>query len=278
MATKPLNPFSKIGTQFTNGMVDIEAGVLSGMTISDLNLLIYTYVVSLYFPSVNEFDKDQLNSILPVANNSYLSNDLENYTDVQSEIITSMKGQILSSPITSIPDIILDYEENIIKSGLSWETQAPLLLATEIGKTGYEYWLNAVNNASSNWYLEGFFNANAYVNYANIPHFVNAGVWGALGVGNLAKEYGLIDPPRIIGVDVLSALIGALSVTSGKVIFNWTPTSQKIISNLIELNEVSISRINISRTEESTSYQKPKPFTRSCIRTCRAPDCCPRPK
>ncbi len=272
MSTKVINPFESIGVQFSNGMATIEGGLSAAMDVNDLNTLIVSFVNGLYFPSPNQFDTNQLSSVLPAANNGYINKSLNHYTDVQHGIINNLMEQILTSPINSIDEVILDFEDNIAKSGLPWEDQAPLLLATEIGIKSHSYWTTKVNTPANNWYTQGFFDSNAYVNYANIPHWVNASIWGVLVVGDLAKTYGLFDPPRIIGIDILSALTGGLAVSSGKVLFNWTPTVQSIISDLRELNNSCITRLNSSNVGVGMIT---KTFTRSCLFTCRAPKCCP---
>ncbi len=111
-------------------------------------------------------------------------------------------------------------------AGICAEQQIPLLIATSVGAWACDYWTAAVFAASNNWYTKGYLNAIQYVNYVNIPSWVVASMIGALSSANKAKNYGLIDPPRIIGVDTVSALTASIGVAAGKVIYKWFPKIQ----------------------------------------------------
>ncbi len=243
------NPYQSIGDQLAAGLAAIEAGLTSGMSFDTLNDAVYDYVQPLYYPSPDQFDENELKSVLPNAVNSYINSNMDGYTMEQSILISRLIQGIMSTPVESIPDFIADIEDNISKSGLPLAQQVPLLMATAIGQAAYTYWNDQVNDDSTGkWYPDppvtggaGYFNANPYANHANIPYWVQAAMIGGLASANKARTYGQLDPPKVIGVDMVSALIGALGVTAGKVMFGWIPRVQVNSLNILNLEKQIIT-------------------------------------
>jgi hypothetical protein len=125
-----------------------------------------------------------------------------------------------SIPVNNLNDLLKDIEESIVTSGITIPEQKPLLLSVLSGIVINKYWIDKINNPDQ-WKL--FFNDNSAINYANIPFWVESCMQGAL-IGANASAIGMISPSiDITTVEIISSLIGALSIGSGKIIFNWCP-------------------------------------------------------
>ncbi len=103
-------------------------------------------------------------------------------------------------------------EEEVVQSGLNFEQQTPLLLALALGKASNEYWLNQITVFAA-W--GPYLNAESFINYANLPHWVSSTMFGSL------LAYGLVKPPHIGFADMFVSTVAATGVVAGKVVFNW---------------------------------------------------------
>jgi hypothetical protein len=226
----PGNAYGTVGSQLNSGLGSIQSGLTSGMTFANLTALVSTYIQTTY-PTLgsDQFATSEFNGVVTNAANFYINSNLDGYNAAQMPYIQTLLNGLYGVPIGSIPDFIADLEDNINKSSLSLEDQVPLFIATSVATNSYNYWLAAVASPG-NWASKGYFNSNAYVNYANIPYWVEAAVQATLTGGNKAATYGQIDPPRIIGVDLVSALASGLTVSAGKVLFRWIPKVQPIMA------------------------------------------------
>ena len=217
-----LNPYMRsLGAQHTAGLTAVEAVLIASITFDQLNDDVYGYVQPAYYTSPDLFTVNELKSILPFAMNSYLDPSLKGYNGTQMGIIGKLLNSIVSGDVQydSIPDFLLEIEDGISKSGLTFEEQAPLYMATAVGKADYDYW----GSAGGNWVSKGYLNTSGYALQNNIPHYMQAAMYGALCMGNQAETFGLIDPPKIIGVNMVTALYASIGLAAGKVIFKWIP-------------------------------------------------------
>jgi len=128
-----------------------------------------------------------------------------------------------NTPINSLGTWLTDIEDNVVSSNLSTDQLTPLLLGIESGKNIYEYWLKKVNDPGD-W--KKFFQPELSQNYINIPYWLTSCIEGAL-VGASCSDRGLIAPTTdIVTVEIVSSLIGSLTLGAGKVIFKWVPRIQ----------------------------------------------------
>jgi hypothetical protein len=234
MATPTFNPYPSIGTQLTTGLDSIAADFAGGFSsVDDLVTSIYNYIQPLYFPTTGgtpvplnvqiEIKSVVYNVINTYNNNPHSASLL--YGPKQSYFIDLLLGlkTTNTTPINAIDQWLLDVEDNISKDNLTIAMQTSLFLATECGKSVYPYWVTHVSTPG-NW--AGFFNGNVAIDYANIPFWTAACMEGAL-IGAQATSRGLIAPTtNIVTVNIVSALIGALAIGAGKVLFEWVPRLQ----------------------------------------------------
>jgi hypothetical protein len=179
---------------------------------------------------------------------------------------------VSNNPIDSIEFAIEEVENNIVNADLDFEEQVPILIAIAIGKSAYNYWLGEVNNAASNWYTKNYFSPDVYVNYANIPYMVKTAMLGALSMDNKGKTYGLIDPPRVVGVDIVSAMTASIILSCGKVMFKWIVKMQPYIMHEMLLQKREFFSGN-TQTENTIAEYRTKRFTCSIFKTCNLTIC-----
>ena len=113
-------------------------------------------------------------------------------------------------PDESLKTWILDIEDNITKSDLSYEEQIPLLLATQVGKASNDYWIAKIAVPGA-W--APFIPASpALKNSRLLVYWVISGMTGTLVTANLSARYGLIDSNSrpAVGIDIASALAGSI--------------------------------------------------------------------
>lgn len=221
-------PYRVIGSQHISGLNTVASAVTAGFTESELNHEVLEFVKNLYFSTSDSFLSTEMFALIPNAVNSYINDSLGEYTEEQFYFVELLLRGLFNVPSNSLPSFLIDLNDNIIKSELSKQEQIPLLISTAIAGSNYGYWLDQINTPTSSWYVNNYFDSNSYVNFLNLPHWVAACVIGTLSSANLAANYGQIDPPRIIGVDIVSALTGSLGLGLGKVMFDY---SQKIVSS-----------------------------------------------
>lgn len=238
MASQTFNPYPLIGTQLTMGMDAISTALNPASTVDDLANAIYAYIQPIYYPVSGGVSPPiqfeiEIKSVVYNIINSYNNNPQTAtlfYGPKQSYFIDLLLGlkTEATTPINAINSWLLDIEDNITKDSMPIAAQTPLLLATVQGKAIYAYW-NAKIATPGSW--THFFQTPTALNYASIPHWLVACMEGAL-IGAQATPQGLIQPTtEIVTVNIVSALIGGLTIGAGKVIFKWVPRLQPM--NLI---------------------------------------------
>lgn len=227
------NPYPLIGTQLTTGLDALAAVLTPASTIDEFVNAIYNYVQPIYYPvsspaTVPPQIQIEIKSVVYNVINSYNNNPKSAsffYGPKQSYFIDLLLGLKTSNstPINAINTWLLDIEDNITKDDMPIAAQTPLLLATIQATHVYAYWNTKIATPGT-W--APFFQTPAALNYANIPHWLVACVEGAL-IGAQATPRGLIQPTtEIVGVNIISALIGGLAIGAGKVIFKFVPRVQ----------------------------------------------------
>ena len=260
MIQTTINPYSSgtsllLGTQFASGLDSIILAMpTANPTIDQLITAVYTYITGNYIipgaylggviPLATQVE---LKSMIGYSVNQYINSAINNcgYSSAQMKLIDYLLRGIYSVPVASMADFIADVEDNITQSNLTTQQQAPLFFATAIGQAlgaagQYPYWAYQVNQTfgvpgATNWgvYFKDTTNpgapggqGNAAFNRENVQAWTAAGMEGALLMGNKSMSYGLLDPGpnnMATGLDIVSALAGALAVAAGKVIFRWIP-------------------------------------------------------
>ncbi|HXB41893.1 MAG TPA: hypothetical protein VNZ49_15230 [Bacteroidia bacterium] len=233
MATPTFNPYPALAGQLAKGLDSISAALNPTSTVDDLVNAIYNFIQPLYYPAtaatpVPEALQIEIKSVAYNMINAYNNKALGGtiiYDDEQMKFIGMLLGlnTTNNTPINALNSWLLDIEDNISEADLSLDAQTPLLLTTETGKAVYAYWVSKVATPGT-W--APFFQNQAPLNYANIPNWVAACMAGTL-IGANASQKGLIAPTTdITSVNIISALIGALAIGAGKVIFHWVPNIQ----------------------------------------------------
>ncbi|MBK9286009.1 MAG: hypothetical protein IPM51_17065 [Sphingobacteriaceae bacterium] len=252
MADFTFNPYPQIGSQLTAGMDAVSGALTPASTVDELVNAVYNYIQPIYYPSSTGAVPKQIEieiksvcyNMINAYNNKLLGSTLR-YSDAQMNIVSMMLGATTQdrTPINAINPWLLDLEDNISKAGMNISLQTPLLLGIQCGKSIYAYWVSKVATPGT-W--APFFQTPAPLNYANIPFWLKACMEGAL-IGANATQKGLIAPTTdIVSVDIISALIGALTIGAGKVIFKWVPRIQpdQLPSPKLTLNKEMISQLN----------------------------------
>ena len=227
MATKTFNPYPLIGSQLIKGMDEIAKSLNSNSTEEDLAEVIYKYIQKIYYSQATTQLELEIKSIvfniINAYNNQKVLGTMFNYQ--QMIFVDMLLGETTTdnTPINSLGTWLTDIEDNVVSSNLSTDQLTPLLLGIESGKNIYEYWLKKVNDPC-NW--KKFFQPELSQNYINIPYWLTSCIEGAL-VGASCSDRGLIAPTTdIVTVEIVSSLIGSLTLGAGKVIFRWVPRIQ----------------------------------------------------
>lgn len=265
MADFTFNPYPQIGEQLAKGLEFLATNLKPTSTVDEFADAIYKFVQPIYYPApVSKQIEIEIKSVVFNMINAYNNKFIESsfipgeqpmYGVQQMNIIMMMIGENTTdkTPIDALGSWLLDVQDSISQAGLSISGQTPLLLASTCGINVYNYWVNQTKNPTT-W--EPFFQKNNAINYANVPFWVAACIEGAL-LGASATRTGLIAPTTdIVSVNIISALIGALTIGAGKVIFKWVPRIQPIqLASKLSFNKEVISKI--VGNSEGTGMRKP---------------------
>lgn len=227
MGTKTFNPYPLIGGQLIKGMDEIAKALNSNSTEEELAEIIYKYIQKIYYSQATTQLELEIKSIVFNIINSYNNQRVLGtmFNFHQMVFVDMLLGETTTdnTPINALGAWLTDIEDNVVSSNLSTDQITPLMLGVESGKNIYEYWLKKVNDPGD-W--KKFFQPELSQNYINIPFWLTSCIEGAL-VGSSCSERGLIAPTTdIVTVEIVSALIGSLTLGAGKVIFNWVPRIQ----------------------------------------------------
>lgn len=246
------NPYPLISTQLKDGLNAIATAFAGGgSTVDDLVTAIYDFIQPLYYPvsgggAAPTYLQVEIKSVAYNIINSYNNTEFGKsltYNPQQMSIARQMIGLSCdkTTPINALDHWFTVIEENISRAGLSIDQQSSLLLGIEFSKSAYAYWIREVDNAMSVW--SAFFQSTGDRNYPNIPFWTDACTEGALLGANASKK-GLIAPTTdIVSVNIVSALIGALAIGAGKVIFKWVPN---IPTNNYKLSPFNVDMISLN--------------------------------
>lgn len=241
-----INPYEVIGQQIPTGLNTVIAALPASPTVDDLVNEVYNFVQPIYYPNATAQQTIEIKSVAYNAINSYRNSLVlsgsANYSVNQIPFLQMLigPGMTANTAPDSFTDRIEDIEDNIGTSNITVFEQTPLFLSTTIGRNASQYWLAQIANPQSLW--AAFFSTTPGANYLNSLLYNVAAMNGALS-GYGASPLGLIEPTtNVVSTTMVSSLIGALTVTAGKVIFNWIPRITKPMTlsseRIVGLNSV----------------------------------------
>jgi hypothetical protein len=240
-----------IGAEIAPGLNAIIAALPSPATATPDLLVdeVYNYISSLYYPSASRQTEMQIKSIayhvINSVRNSLVLSGNAGYNLNQAPFVEMLIGSEMTSnlPAISFSDRLSDIEDNVGTSELTVNEQIPLYLATSVGQAAYAKLLSEIGKGgASGWSV--YFSTTPGENYINTLYWGMEAMNGSLA-GYGATPQGLISPTTdVVSVDMISALIGALTAVAGKVMFKWIPRITKplqsnIVSNSFNLQSLS---------------------------------------
>ena len=241
------NPYKPIGDLIKPGLDAIIVPLPLTPTIDNLASAVYSYVQAQFYPLPTLQVQIEISSVIYNAINSYRNNLVLSggayYNAAQAPFIDMLIGSDMTNNMQpdSFADRVAEIEDNIGISNLLVLEQMPLFLATTVGAKANDYWKTELANPLSAWLR--FFSANAGQNYNNTLQWSVGAMNGNLAAYG-ATLTGLIEPTTaMISTNLISALIGALTITAGKLIFNWTPRIVKSINNTGIQNSGSLTAV-----------------------------------
>jgi hypothetical protein len=225
MSQVSVNPYVELGTELPIGLAAIIGAIPFPATIENIVSQIETFIAGLGWLPGNHATTMEINNVARSVINSYVNGPIGNYGGAQMRIINMLTWPSFTSNLTvdSLSNRILDIEDFISKAGLPVQEQNPLFMATMVGQAAYTYWLAQIAlGGGSSWNTNYFVPALTSAT-ANVPYWVSAGMQGAL-IGAKSTMKGMIEQTtQIVTVQITSALIGALMLSAGRVIFKWIP-------------------------------------------------------
>jgi hypothetical protein len=196
---------------------------------------VYTYIVNQFYGGGAQSNQVELElkSVAYNAINSYRSNLVlagnGQYNGSQAAFIELLIGPSMTANTSpaSVGDVLDDVENNIGISDLSVNEQTPLFMATVLGKAAYNYWSSKIVGANP-WTPK--FSTVAGQNYMNTLKWNVGAMSGALS-GYGSSFEGLVEPnTNAVSNRMIAAVMGALTVTAGLVLFNWNTRVVKPLS------------------------------------------------
>lgn len=137
----------------------------------------------------------------------------------QQQLIASIFQGLKTTAPEQVEAYLSTVEEKIVSARLPYDEQAPLFLSVAAGKAVYQYWQLQIPQPSpwAAYMLNPMVTpqANDALNYGQLPHWTAAAMQGAL------LAWGMIKPPQLQPVDVMTATVGAIGLGAGKVVFRW---------------------------------------------------------
>ncbi len=257
MSQSTINPYSTLGTDFTNGLVTFIGAYSSGaVTLTELISEINTIIEGDFYTSASAQQQIEINANTTNAINSYINGLLWGnktiYNARQMKFIRMLSREALRKiEVVALNNYLLDVEDNITKSDLTVPEQIPLLIATMLGETAYSYWNTDVNATGASQKWTGYYQSNQAYNYANIPFWVAAAIEGALVGYGSSPDASLEPTTAMVSSKMIAALQGALAVNIALVALQIIPR----ITNPLTLNMGTVSALG---GRIGTDYHTPR--------------------
>ena len=224
MAIPTYNPYKASNTTFTDGLDYIISNLLESPTFDDLNDTIVAYFNSLPDPP------GDLIGYMPISNsntvNDYINSKIAqnlNFNGGEAALVDAVLCGIKEGSIESMGDFLEAAIQQVAEvEGVNTISKTALYGAAGFAQDSNAYWQNVVTTPGG-WAT--YINSNAAINYANIPHWVEATYVGtfsgfaqiqapSMGEANAFNFQGRSGAGQI-------AISTALALTAGKVIFKW---------------------------------------------------------
>ena len=288
MNQQTFNPYVDIGNATKAGIISVIA-YLNTLTppvaVSDVVDGVTDYIANTYYgggPTTQQLT--ELNSIAYNAINSYNSNLVLQgnamYNAKQMAFIQLLigAGMTANTAPASVGDAINEIQDNIGTSDLTVNEQTPLFLAATVGTAAFDYWSGIIVTPGP-W--------SSYINIANNgKNYMNSLIWVVAAMNGALAAYGssvtgMVEPTTaMVSNQLISALIGAITVTVGKVIFNWSPRIVKPLT--LNLSQISNLNTNVNNPrptnppamDKSTTYQPTPIQTQGCCNSGGCTDGC----
>ena len=144
---KYINPYSTISKKYSNGLDAVGTALAHDeATIALIVDAVYNYVVSTYGLSLGTLQQENVKSLITSTINGYLNYQLF-YSPQQMHFIHQLiGGTIACGNPEDIQAHILNVEQEIAQSGMAVAEQMPLLYATAIGNSAYNYWAHIISS------------------------------------------------------------------------------------------------------------------------------------
>ena len=217
-----MNPYSHLSTLF-NGSLDY---IIQNITqnpppqFDDLNNQLVNSIIGgglMPTPGIDTFLALYMKTLLPHVYNGYTNvikfGGYATPTEKQAKVIAFMLEGINKVPVESIDDFLGTVDDHITTAGMTYEEQIPLFLAVAAAHFTYQYFMNQIPQPSS-WGV--FLNPNSSLNFANLPGWTSAAFEGTLLAFTVVT-------PNVQLLDMMTGMMGAIGLASGKVIFKWLP-------------------------------------------------------
>lgn len=247
MAQATLNPYPLIGKYYggssplpDNGLTTIISALPVTPTVNDLVDEVFNFMLASFGPGgvlpwlsgTDAVIENEIKSAVYSSIDNFTKGaPAGNYNAKQYVFINLLTGRSFRNSFTvdTIKERILDIEDNISKAGLSVPEQTPILIATEIGKTAYDYFVTAIDTGlPAGW--STYFGGALSSPYANVPYWVAAAMRGALIGASPSYFIGGMLTPSTEGASnqMIQSLTAALTISIGKVIFKWIPRIKEV--------------------------------------------------
>ncbi len=234
MATQTYNPYIADAALLSDGLDYVIANLASTPTFYDLLETCEDYLYTL-IPGAPASVGLGMRITLTNTYNAYVNNKIEqnlNYDIDQLLFVNAAYKGIKSQSINSLEDFLVSGRQQLAMDTFSTFSKGPAYYALMEAEVSYNYWLTKVSTPGG-WAT--YFDSNAAINYSNIPHWVAAAYVASYAGWSQGQEVNLNFPipSQQPGIAVMltktAAMLSALMLTSGEVIFRWSnrPTITK---------------------------------------------------
>jgi len=224
------NPYSYIRANYNAGLDYIIANVpTTNCTYADIVDSVIGYAGTLPWPP----DEENIRLIKSITNNSandYINERIYgnlNFGAQEMAFIDSVLDGLKENGIESLNEFLNACVQELTASSINTITKAPIYAALALAQESYAYWV-AVVGTPGDW--ANYINANAAINYANIPG------WAATAFISTFSGYS-----QIIAVEQTKATtretefrvvaleacwVAAIAVVAGDVVVKWARMPQ----------------------------------------------------
>jgi hypothetical protein len=223
MAIRNYNPYDDFGLLFTNGLDYLIANLPATPTMEDVRDKIYAY-----FETIPD-SPDGLGQTLAVSLNSsneYINGQIVKNLNLRRgdwAIVAAILRGIKQNSVISLDTDYWDAaQELLVQSEINTLSKSAIYVSLAMARAATTYW-KTVATTSGSW--STYVNTNEAINYATVPYWVEAAFTGS--ISGYAQTLTLnVTEPTVLTTQLnrlapWSALVGALAVNTGLVIYKW---------------------------------------------------------